>query len=171
MPASNKRQEFRVYRPNKNGSGAASAFQFVDKEKSYKTKDKEEKVIYSEGMLFWTMAQQTGTDANGNASFGWGQQGKHVVVKLEETDVGEILSVIRGFKASAGTDKGMFHQNATGNSVINFSAKEDNSGFYVKISAKKDKEEKVAVQHVLSLADAMVLETLLRQFLVKKYGW
>ena len=90
-------KEFRIYKPNSKGSGAASKFQCRTK---WKTVDS---VDYAELILFLESAQQTGFDKNKNASFGWStnsekNKGKSVTMKLGLPDIGEMLLVLKGRK-------------------------------------------------------------------------
>jgi hypothetical protein len=144
-------QEFRIYRANKNNTGAASAIQLVEKEGKL--------------FVFWTITKQTGTDKDGNASFGWKDKDKTIIFKMEDTDLGEILAVIYRFTDKVGGEKGLFHQNANGNTVFNFDGKS------VRISTKKkDAKEAVAVSHGISHAELALLKVIFETIVSKRFG-
>lgn len=92
-------QQYRIYKPKQDNTGAAVAFQL-----SYK-KDNE----YDKYQVFLVGANQLKTnDANGNSQFGW-KEGA-ITVKLGENDLGEILAVLEGRKESVGTKESLYHQ-------------------------------------------------------------
>lgn len=144
-------QEFRIYRANKNNTGAASAIQLIDKEGKL--------------CVFWSIAKQTGTDDKGNASFGWKDKDKHIIFKMEDNDLGEVLAVIYRFSDKAGGEKGIYHQNATGNTVFNFDGKS------VRISnKKKDSKEAVAINHGISNAELALLKVVFENIVNKRFS-
>jgi hypothetical protein len=159
------RREFRIYRPNNAGNGFASKFQMVVKEKEK----------FDEPMVFWEMAEQTGKDENGNASFDWSspkkQSNRSVTIKLGITDVGEILCVLCGVKEFVGQKKeqGLFHKNQLGNTVLKMT-RMDKGLFYAALSSKKSGEV-IQVKHSISLAEGIVLEQLLKEFVSIYYNW
>ncbi len=144
-------QEFRIYRPNKAGQGAASQIQLVEKEGKL--------------IAFWTMTKQTGTDDNGNASFGWKDKDKTITFKMEDTDLGEILAVMFRYSEKAGGEKGIYHQNASGNTVMHFDGKN------VRLSSKKkDAAEAVAISHGISSGELAVLKVLFEYIVERRFA-
>jgi hypothetical protein len=168
-------KEFRIYRPNRQNSGAASKLQCAVKKR---TKGESS---FEDVMLFWEMAPQIGTDKDGNAQFDWSkpkgsEATKSITMKLGLPDVGELLLVLTGRKEYVGPPKksgqntgpGMFHENATGNAVLKFS--QFNDGFYVGMSSKRG-EEQLKYGHSISAAEAVILEQLLRDFVSRYHEW
>ncbi len=157
-----KYPQYRIYKPNMSGSGAASALDLTRKEDGD---------IY----LFWIGAQQTGKDKNGFAAFGWKDDDKKVTIKLELVDLGEILACLEGRKPYAGPPpkegglpQGLFHKTAKGNSSLQLTKKDDT--FHFRMSKKVDGKV-TEVKHAISLGEASVLKTLLTRVVVLMQGW
>lgn len=146
--------EFRVYRANKNNNGAASKLQF-----RYNNEGKP--------LLFISSARQTGTDENDNATFAWKEES--VNVKLGELDIGEFLAVLNGKKDNVGGEKGLYHQNEKGNSAISFVR--NDKGYSLRVSAKKNGGQLVAVSHAMSLAEGEIMRVLLECVVRRIYQW
>lgn len=167
-----KRQQWRVYKPKKSNDGAASRLEMkiVVKEEE----GKNGKYTNREVFVFWVSAQQTGTDANGNASFGWEDPAKNVTLKLGEPDIGEILNVLNGAKDQAGTVggkfEGLFHQNEKGSTSFSLK-KADNGGYYLRVSKKVGTGAPVIVTHQISLAEGQILKILLEASVRQSYQW
>lgn len=160
--------EFRIYKPRNTGDGAASRLQFKVSSEKYGPRP----------YLFWEAAKQTGVDENKNAKFAWTEpKNMKVTMKLEEPDIGEILSVLHNFKDYVGTDpkKGMYHQNPSGNTVMRFSKMSKDGAapnYYINLSAKKkDMKDAISVQHVISLSEAMIVRILLTDAVSRMYRW
>ncbi len=169
-------KEFRIYKPNAKGSGAASKFQCRTKWKSV------ENVDYADLILFLESAQQTGFDSNRNASFGWStnsekNKGKSVTMKLGLPDIGEILLVLKGRKTFVGPEPkegrkiepGLYHQNKHGNTSLRLKWSEGR--LYLNISAQDQSKSVTKVSHSITTAEAAVLESLLCNFIVEYHGW
>lgn len=162
-------KEYRVYRATKTNSGAASKFQV-----SNKVIEKGEKK-FDDLILFLVSSKQTGTDQYGNASFAWEDKSQCITMKLGDADVGELLAVLSGAKLNAGTDKGLFHQNDNGNTVLQFGQyikDERLMGYNLRLSRKNNGDkEAVMIQHGLSIGEGEVLRVLLQNFIKSRYGW
>mgnify|MGYP006408102513 FL=1 len=167
-------KEFRIYKPNNKSSGAASKFQCKTKWK--KIGDKE----YPEMVLFLESASQTGTDDNGNASFGWSQQGKSdksVTMKLGMPDIGEMLLVLTGKtkfvgpppKSGRTVEPGLFHQNKNGNTSLRL--KWSDGKLYLNLSSQDSNKNVVKVGHSITSGEATVLAVLLESFVAQYHGW
>tara|TARA_Y100001949_G_C15958850_1_gene318283 strand:- start:548 stop:1096 length:549 start_codon:yes stop_codon:yes gene_type:complete len=167
-------KEFRIYKPNSKNSGAASKFQCTTKYK--KIGDKE----YPEMVLFLESAPQTGTDDNGNASFGWSQQGKSgksVTMKLGMPDIGEILLVLTGKtkfvgpspKSGRTVEPGLFHKNKNGNTSLRL--KWSDGKLYLNLSSQDSKKDVSKVGHSITPGEATVLAVLLESFVAQYHGW
>lgn len=159
--------EFRIYKPKPTKDGAASKLQLKVKQEEYR-----------EVMLFWEIAQQTGLDDNGNASFAWAIKERKVVFKMEAIDIGEVLAVLNGLKKSVGVSKegkpgSIFHKNATGNSVFKFTKmeKDGNVGYWLEVSSKKNTGELVSVKHTISASEGEILRIVLQDAISCIYNW
>lgn len=163
-------KSFRIYKPNKQGTGAATEWQLSRKDTKY-----------NNVMFFLVGAAQDGKDENDNSKFSWQDKSRSVTMKMGEFDIGEILSVLNGLKNSAGTDKGIFHKNEKGNTILSFSKyfrKDEKSGEEVFIGyalrlSKKQNDGGTAfqVQHLLTFSEGEVLRVLLGEALKEIYGW
>jgi hypothetical protein len=167
--------EYRIYKPRQDAKtgkyvGCASKFEF--KIRSVTKKDKVVRVA----QMFWVAAEQLGLDEKGNAKFAWDDATKRVDIKLGEPDWGEILAVLKGKKGHVGrqADKGLFHKNTKGNSSIQmqFVPGKDGyeSAYSVRVSSQKDGKV-VAIKHMMTLAEAVILEVLLENVISRRYGW
>lgn len=159
--------EFRVYKPNKDGSGAASKFQL--RELKTQRGDKE----YSRFVLYLTSASQIGMK-DGNAQFAWEDPTKCNNVMLAENDVGEFLLVLSGRKGGLGLPdkdgkfKGLYHKHPKDpkrNAVIRLDATD--RGFNLSIS----RENNVRIYHTLTFGEGVILETLLKDYISIRYSW
>ena len=148
-------KNFRVYRPNNAGSGAACEINFRE--------DTESK--WPKFLCFLKMAKQTGKDDNDNAKFDWDNG---ITMKLGDIDLGELLAVLERRKLKAGTGKGLFHQNDKGNKVLHFETvkKDEEMTYKVRLSTSKDN----AVSLYLSAGDASILQEVLKGFVRTIYG-
>lgn len=156
-------QEYRIYRPNRNGDGSALAFQLSYKEKEYNGKK------YPNWMVFMVAAKQTGTDNNGNSSFAWKEA---INVKLGENDLGEIMAVLEKRKASVGTKGSLFHETpGGGNKVIGFEKNTERGGYNLSVSSK-GKDGNVQKSRIsISDSEASILLTLLKRAIERMYQW
>lgn len=152
-------KSFPLYKPKKNGDGAASQWNLGS--------DKE--------CVFLEMANQKGKDEKGNARFDWDNK---IRFKLVDADIGELLAVLVGLQKSVGPfddkidkHKGLFHSNQGGNAILHF-GKDDHGRFNVYLSVKKSGEQNATVvRHAISKGEACVLSTLLRRALEVMYRW
>lgn len=155
--------DYRIYKPKKDGTGAASKFQLKITDEKFKNVQ-----------LFWVGAQQKDKDDSENAQFAWEDKDRFVTIKLGLPDLGEILTVLKGIKSEAGqAGKGIYHKNKSGDSSITFKKYKPPTGdamFTVRLS-KKVNGKMTEVKHSLTLAEGAVLETLLTQALLVFTGW
>ena len=168
-------KEYRIYKPNSKGSGAASKFQCRTKWKTVDTVD------YADLILFLETAQQTGYDSNNNASFAWSSgdknKDKSVTMKLGLPDIGEILLVLKGRKQFVGPEPkqgrnietGLYHQKAKGNTSLRLKWSEGR--LYLNISSQDEKKNVTKVSHSIAMSEAAVLESLLDGFVKEYHGW
>lgn len=160
-------KNYRIYKPNNQGTGAASEWQL-----SFKPEEKFDNV-----MLFLGATKQVpGKDSNDNQQFAWKDKSQCITMKLGELDCGEILAVLNGLKDKAGSEKGIFHQNAKGNTVLSFSKYVNKEGVFVgyglRLSKKnKDEADSLLIQHLLSVAEGEILRVLINKALEAFYAW
>lgn len=152
--------EYRVYKANKAGTGFAIKLSTSLKGDKYK-----KLTLFLEG------AAQTGipTEEDDNSSFGWPTKEEKfpegfICCKLGLADVGAIIGVLRGITEFVGSarEKGLFHKNETGNTVINFAANEK-GGCSLGLSAQRNgKLTKGRV--ALTVAECEVIRLFLEKF-------
>lgn len=157
--------EFRVYKPNKSNNGNASKFQLSVKANKYG----------DDVCIFIETTKQTGMDANDNATFAWKDKEQTITFKCEETDIGEILTVLNGVKDSLGQKGSLYHQNNKGSTTLSLNrAVKDGvaSGYYFQISRKINETNNVLMlKHTISLGEAEIIRVLLNDAVSRKYRW
>ena len=174
MQTNRKKTQWRVYKPNKGSSGAASRLEMkvVEDERTGANGP----FTVRDVQLFWVASPQTGTDSNGNASFSWSQKedNKSVTLKLGETDVGEVLAVLNNEKEEAGQTggkfSGIYHQNSKGSTTFSFK-KSVGKGYYIRLAKKTKSGVLSEVKHTLSLGEAQILRVILERAVIEKYQW
>lgn len=152
------RKSYRVHRPSKSG-GCAAEFQI-----------KEPRGKYDDYCVMLQIVPQEGVDEDTkNAKFAWSREGgyKGITMKLGLADIGEMLAVLNMVKPAAGTGKGLYHQNDSGNSVLKFDGSE--KGIALSMSAKRGEEEPVRFNMLLSHADAQIVKALFEKCLSLQY--
>lgn len=151
-----EKKEYRIYKPNQNGSGSASSWQIsIDNSQKYKKVN-----------VFLDMANQKPSE-NENSAFDW--EGK-VTVKLDLPDIGAILSVLYGRQDGVGKLKdgkrsGLYHKNSKGNAIIHFNenVQGDNLvGFSLRIS-KQIENDKKAVNSSITVDESHILRLFLEE--------
>lgn len=140
------KEEFQLWKPKKDGKGAAAIFSY--------SPDK--------NAIFVTMMPQKAGDDN-SRSF---DNEARINVKLGLNDVGEILRVLTGKAEGLGTKKdkywsGLYHQNANGNSSINLSR--GDYGLIFRISVSRGDDNK-AYNVGVTEGEANILEMFLRTY-------
>ena len=148
---------FRVYKPNKQGTGTASQWQL-----SYKNDDR-----YHPWKLFYSIATQTGMDENGNARFDWENA---IKVKMDIPDLGEILAVLEHQQQQVGHDGKLFHKSGANNKVINFFHNEANNNYFMKVSSKTS-QGVIAYQQNMTIGEGCALRVLLKEAVLKLSYW
>lgn len=150
-------KNFQLYKARGNGDGAASQWNLGSE------KD----------CVFLEMANQTGKDDNGNASFDWGNK---IRFKLGISDIGEILSMLVGLQKGVGQYdqdrgkfKGLYHSNKSGNAILYF-GKDDTGRLGIRLSVKRGGDQTI-VQHSMTKGEACVLSTLLRRAIEVIHQW
>lgn len=150
-------KSFMLYKARNSGDGAASQFSLSSK------KD----------CVFLEMANQVGRDDNDNAKFDWSNK---IVFKLDEADIGEILSTLVEMQQAIGPfdpvknkHKGLYHSNKHGNAIL-YLGKDEHQIFRIRLSTKRGEVKKV-VQHTFTKGEACILSTLLRRAIEVMYMW
>jgi len=150
--------ELRIYKPNKDGNGAASKFQVVVKEKMGKNNRS-----FDSLMCFLTMGGQTGKDQDGNASFGWGVPEKEIILKISTIDAASIISGLLGVEPEVK----LFHQNSLGNTSLTLTRAPKGNMFYLRVAAQRGKEPLVELKHSITMSEAILLKIYLERFIGK----
>lgn len=152
------RHELAFWKPNQSKKGTAALFQFQPKKG-----DKE--------ASFWlNMVPESGND-NGPK---FNQDGK-LVAKLGMTDIGELLACLSGRNGGLGRQKdgkwsGLYHQNASGNTVIKLDPNESNQGhYYLSVSVKKEGGNEGRLSISLTPSDQELLMVFFRTYLPQMF--
>lgn len=92
---------------------------------------------YTEGSLFMELAAQKSVGnpmAGTYATFDWDNK---ICVKLDKTDLSQILQVFRGMQESILDGKGLFHRTPVSNTIIKFSHQIDpHPGYLLSVSKR-----------------------------------
>lgn len=153
-----KFREIRIYRSNKDNNGFASAWQLA-----HKPENKYEPYIF-----FLTMAKQIGLDDKDNAKYDWDNS---IKVKLSEFDLGEVIAVLDGRKASLGYKGSLFHQSPNGSNKV---IKLDSSDKGMRLSVSGQTAEKVPIGNffqTLGEGESVILSVMIKRAIVQMYGW
>lgn len=148
---------YRVYRANKQGNGTATEWQL-----SFKSQEQ-----YSPWKMFFSIAKQVEQDNNGNARFDWENA---IRVKMDVSDLCEILAVLEHKQAQAGNGGKIFHKMGNDNKIINFFHNESTNNYFLKVSHQTT-EGVVASQQNISIAEGCALRVLIEQAIVKLTYW
>tara|TARA_R100000005_G_C4886613_1_gene135563 strand:+ start:56 stop:559 length:504 start_codon:yes stop_codon:yes gene_type:complete len=157
--------EYRIYKPYKEDSGAASSFQLKITNDSDAPSGRQRKVE-----LFWVSCQQTGVNKETkNASFGWDDSTKSATMKLGLVDVGELLLFLEGKKE----DVSLFHQNRSGNTVVKMKKAQNKSGPVIsfQMSSKREGNPLVKISHYISMGESQIILQLLKDFVSVYHNW
>lgn len=149
---------FKLFKPRKARDGVASQWEInVDKE-----------------AVFLILARQ-GSEKDGHATFEW--KDKAIVMKLDVSDIGEILAVLYkrqdgvGQIDDKGGNKGLYHQTEKGNTILRFERATNKFGFFMQINQKNKDEEVRKLAHNISEGESIVLGTLLTEAIRKIMNW
>ena len=164
-----KQQQWRVYKPTKDGKGAASRLELKIITTPKTSGDKV--FVDREVQVFWVASPQTGVDSNDNAMFSWKDKDDKlsVTLKLGEPDIGDLLAVLTGVKNAVGTGKGIYHQNDKGNTSFTFEVVQDR-GYSIRL-AKMVSGKLTQVKHTLTWGEGAVLRVLLESIIRQTYLW
>lgn len=165
-------QQWRVYKPKPDGTGAASRVELKVVTEQVDKKNEPGQFTVRDVQLFWVASPQIGKDTEGYAAFAWKDKDdqRSVTLKLGEPDIGELLAVLNGRKKQVGGDKGIFHQNDKGNTSFTFSYNEQYNNFNMRLAKKVDGKVTV-VQHTISVPEAEILRVLLEEAVRLSYQW
>ncbi|MBA4389004.1 MAG: hypothetical protein C0404_13565 [Verrucomicrobia bacterium] len=144
-------QKLSIYHPSSAGTGAALRL-----EPRVNRADSD-----NYNCFFLELAvQKTGASRDGDkripATFDWE---KKLTVKLDFSDICELLAVLEGKVEKVGGQKGgLYHQNGAGSTVISLQ-KSEKGGYYIGLSKKSGDAAAVRVGVLLSEAEAIGLRS------------
>lgn len=148
---------YRVYKANKQGTGAASEWQL-----SFKGQEK-----FSPWKVFFSIAKQLPQDENGNARFDW----DHAIrLKMDVSDLCEIIAVLENKQKEAGYGGKIFHKHGSDNKIINFIHNSENNNYFMKVSHQSPNGV-TALQQNLSIGEGCALHILLKEAILKLTNW
>ncbi len=156
-------KNYRIYKPKKDGKGAASQLEVRKDDTKYGTV-----------LIFFKGSQQVGFDDNKNAKFAWSNEeefpNKVVNMKLGENDIGELLTVLNRQKEKVGQkDFGIYHQHPKGNTTLKFAWLKEYGQFGLRLASKANDGNLIEVKHFVSQEEGQVLRILLEQALLLYY--
>ena len=148
------------YHANSKGTGSVASFNITPA-----TGDRD-------GAIFMKLAPQrsaaSGSRDQGtrqHATFDWGNR---IVVKLNFSDVCQMLSVFNGKEASVNEGKGLYHDTSDWTTIINLSSQtEPVRGFFLEVSrrGKSNGDQGAKIKMFLNLHEAYGLGTVMEQSL------
>ena len=154
------RPRLSFYHANSKGTGSAARLEVVPA-----TGERD-------GAIFMTLAQQksvaSGSAEQGNrqhATFDWQNR---VTVKLNFTDLSQLLLVLKGAAATIADGKGLYHDNRTSTTLINLTRQTEPYPGYALDVSRRSKSEPDATTRVRMLfngVEAFGLGTVLEQAL------
>lgn len=155
----NFRPRLTFYHANGKGTGSAAQFEVVP---ACGTRD---------GVIYMTLASQksvAGLDDQGKRTYAGFDWQNRVIVKLNFSDLCQMLLVLRGLSASIADGKGLYHDSRNMTTIINLNRQtEPFAGVVLDVSrkAKEGGDEPVRVRIVLKDAEVYGLGTVLEQSL------
>lgn len=148
---------YSIYRANKSGTGSATKLEA----RAGKLKEKDDLLVFLQS------AKQGAVGKNGFATFEWKDDKKSISFKLEEIDIGHLLSVLTGERQNINDGKGAYHQTTKGNSTLKLSRAEDGNYFF-SLSKKVGADPLVEIKHGISSAEGQVWRVFLEDILKEK---
>jgi hypothetical protein len=153
----NYAESFKLFKPRKTGDGVASQWEINVKKEA----------------VFLTLARQR-KDKDKHATFEWKE--KPIVMKLDISDIGEILAVLYKRQNGLGPTsekghKGLFHQTERGNTVLRLEKSNQGNGFYLQINQKIKNEDVQTLKHHISDGEGLTLSVLLTEAIRKIMNW
>lgn len=145
------------YHANMKGNGSAIKFELHPAHDN------------TQGSVFVTLAmQKTIASTQGGMTifptFDWKNA---IMLKLDRTDLSEILQVLRGMQESIQNGKGLFHRAPTGNSMIKFSHQiEPRPGYIFSVWKKLPNGEQQNAYFIFDTSEAFTLMLSLEQAMV-----
>ncbi len=112
------------------------------------------------GSIFVTMAMQRtiGSMQGGNQVFPTFDWSKGIRMKLDRSDISQVLQVLRGMQESIMDDKGLFHRSPAGNTVIKFSHQiEPRPGYLLSVWRKSPSGEATSGYYIFDMNEAFAL--------------
>ena len=145
-------KDYIVYKPRKTNNGAASSWSLNVEKQS----------------LFLEMSQQfsDGVKREDKKVFDWDNK---AIMKLGIADIGSLISVFEKREPVAK----LFHEhpNGTDNSSLKVDTNNDRGGWFVTMGVKKGGGDVRQISHSLTFAEGTILLVLLKQAVLRFYGW
>ena len=148
------RPRLSYYHPNARGTGCAVQFELHPAHES------------TSGSIFASFARQksTGSYANGQRQFPSFDWTNRVCVKLDISDLSQILQVFRGMQESLADGKGLFPRSERGNTVIKLEHRIDpQPGYFLEVWKKPLEGEAVNAGLLFTPTEALGLSLAIEQ--------
>lgn len=158
-----KRDFLGIYKANRNKNGAVAQFKLAGE----RVDARGDKIPPS--CMFLELAKQV-RPMDDAKPYDW--ENTKITVKLGETDIGKLLSLLNGTlplqEDPKKEDLMLFHQNQNGNKIIKF--KKQSRGYYMKVSVKEgSKSDAIALP--ISWDEAELLKIALQRGYQIILGW
>jgi len=112
------------------------------------------------GSVFASLAMQRtlATNQDGNRVFPTFDWKNGITLKLDRTDLSQILQVLRGMQESIADGKGLFHRSATANTIIKFAHQiEPRPGYVLSVSRKTQNGDLANAYFIFDVSEAFSL--------------
>ena len=140
-----------IYHPNGKGTGAA-----LQLDMRLNHGDETRYDCFFLNMARQKTVAQRGDGDRTHATFDWENK---VTVKLDFTDICELLTVLEGIKQRPGDGRGLYHSTGGTNTLIDLCKSEEKSGHSLSISKKDSQGESVfRAQILLTQAESLGLK-------------
>lgn len=155
----------RIYKPRRDGSGAASAWNF-------RWLDEQTAAVFLE-----LAPQSEVADGNGYNRFDWSGKenpgARSINVKLGVPDLTAIIAVLEGRRDQLAPNGSIFHRTRSGgNKVVSLAWYDQFGGYGLKVSAQDASgHQSGPIKHGITIEEAILLRELLTTALVRMHGW
>ena len=150
-----RRPKLTFYHPNAKGTGSAIEFELHPAHDD------------TAGSIFARIARQktVGSNDNGTRTFATFDWSNSITVKLDISDLSNMMMVFRGIQESINNGKGLLHNSAKGLTIISLDHRiEPTTGYWLNISRKSaNGSDHIGIGFLLKPAEAMTLTLAIEQ--------
>lgn len=144
-----------IYHPNGKGTGAA-----LQLDMRLNCGDETRYDCFFLNMARQKTVAKQGEGERAHATFDWDNK---VTVKLDFTDISELLTVFKGLKQRPGDGRGLYHSAGGTNTLIDLCKSEEKPGYSLSISKKDSEGESIfRARILLTQAESLGLKHILQ---------